>query len=81
MGTHNNALLTGKAASFPLAQPNSLLTETEVAAILSVTVSALRRWRFESRGPKFTKVGKLVRYRREDVESWLNKQPAGGAVQ
>jgi predicted DNA-binding transcriptional regulator AlpA len=56
-----------------------LLNEKEVAALLGVTVHALRRWRFEGRGPRFSRVeGRLVRYRPEDVESWLAAQPVGG---
>ena len=41
--------------------------EKQVAATLSCTVSALRRWRLEGKGPKLTKIGKLVRYR----EDWV----------
>ncbi len=62
-----------------------LLTEHDVAAQLKISLAALRRWRCEARGPHFLKIastlgsrGGLVRYRREDVESWLAAQPTGG---
>jgi predicted DNA-binding transcriptional regulator AlpA len=52
-----------------------LMNEKQVAEFLAVTVHALRRWRFESRGPQFIKLeGRLVRYRQEDVEAWLAAQ-------
>ncbi len=57
--------------------PN-LLTEEQVAKQLSVSVASLRRWRLLNRGPKFLKVGSLVRYRPDDVERWLGELPTGG---
>ena len=51
-----------------------LLTETEVSKLLVVSVAALRRWRRESRGPRFVQPGgRLVRYRVQDVSAWLDE--------
>ena len=50
-----------------------LLNETQVAQLLCCTKSALRRWRREGRGPRFVKIGRLVRYRQEDVEDFINQ--------
>lgn len=58
--------------------PDSLLTETEVARHLRVSVACVRRWRLEHRGPRFFKIGSLVRYRPEDMEDWIDARPAGG---
>jgi hypothetical protein len=55
-----------------------LLTETEVSKQLHVSLACLRRWRLEKRGPAFVKIGQLVRYRPEDLESWLGTLPTGG---
>jgi predicted DNA-binding transcriptional regulator AlpA len=55
-----------------------LLQENEVAQLLTVSVAALRRWRVERRGPKYIKLGALVRYRRSDVELWISTRPFGG---
>jgi hypothetical protein len=55
-----------------------LLTEDDVAKQLHVSVASLRRWRLLQRGPRFHKVGVLVRYRPEDLEAWLAGQPTGG---
>lgn len=59
-----------------MAEP--LLTEIEVSRRLRVSVACVRRWRLERRGPRYVKVGSLVRYRDEDVERWLGGLPGGG---
>ncbi len=55
-----------------------LYTEQDVAEQLHISLASLRRWRLEKRGPRFIKVGSLVRYRPEDLEEWLLEQPTGG---
>ena len=57
----------------------NLLNENEVSKQIRVSLAALRRWRLEGRGPRFIKVGSLVRYRPEELETWLASQPAGGS--
>jgi hypothetical protein len=56
----------------------SLLTETEVSEHLKVSLACLRRWRLRKIGPRFVKVGPLVRYRPEDLDTWVAALPAGG---
>ena len=58
----------------------SFLTEQEVSKRLNISVATLRRWRLEKRGPMFVKVGSLVRYRPEDLDSWVASLPTGGTV-
>lgn len=53
---------------------NQLLTESEVAERLRVSLPAVRAWRFYRRGPQFIKVQSLVRYRASDVEAWLESR-------
>ena len=55
-----------------------LLTENDVSKRLNVSVASLRRWRLQGRGPAFLRVGCLVRYRPEDLDSWIAQLPAGG---
>ena len=57
-----------------------LLTESEVAGRLRVSLACLRRWRLERRGPRFLKVGSLVRYPAEELEYWIGSLPAGGTL-
>ena len=57
---------------------NTLLTEEDAVKRLRVSLASIRRWRLERPGPQL-KVGSLVRYRPEDLESWLASLPTGGA--
>jgi len=59
----------------------TLLTETEVAKQLRVSLAALRKWRVLNRGPQFLKIGSLVRYRQADINQWLESVPAGRGAQ
>jgi predicted DNA-binding transcriptional regulator AlpA len=49
-----------------------ILSEREVWEEYGFTIPFLRRARRERRGPRFLKVGKMVRYRRADVEAYLS---------
>lgn len=49
-----------------------LLSPTEVAELLGVTVGYLATRRFERKGPPFVKVGASVRYRTSDVVEWVD---------
>ena len=49
-----------------------VLNEREVWEEFGFTIPFLRRARRERRGPRFLKVGKMVRYRRADVEAYLS---------
>lgn len=48
-----------------------LLGVEEAAAILGTTPATLRNWRYRGEGPISFKVGRLVRYRPEELERWL----------
>lgn len=49
-----------------------LIDERALAARLGVSCSTIQSWRYASRGPRFLKIGRLVRYRRSDVEEFLS---------
>jgi excisionase family DNA binding protein len=51
-----------------------LWTEQQTADYLQVAVGTLRRWRAEGTGPRALRVGRTVRYRKGDVEDWLERQ-------
>ncbi len=59
-------------------QIEALLDERDVARWIRVSVATLRYWRGEGRGPRYRKIGQLVRYAPADVREWLNSRPAGG---
>jgi excisionase family DNA binding protein len=51
-----------------------LWTEQETADYLQVAVGTLRRWRTEGTGPPALRVGRTIRYRRSDVDRWLERE-------
>lgn len=51
-----------------------LLTTAEAAQVLGVQPQSLAVWRLRGENLPFIKVGRLVRYRRSDVEKWLEAQ-------
>lgn len=55
-------------------QGERLLTVEEVAEWLGVPVGTIYAWRYRSTGPASYKVGRHVRFRRADVERWLEDQ-------
>lgn len=49
-----------------------ILTPGEVADWLGVTVQALATWRYTRTGPTFTRLGRMVRYERAEVEAFID---------
>jgi predicted DNA-binding transcriptional regulator AlpA len=48
------------------------ITEVKAAHYLGVSGAVLRLWRSEGKGPRHFKAGeKLVRYRRADLDAWV----------
>lgn len=46
-------------------------TPAAVAEYMGVPVQTLAQWRYLKKGPTFIKTGRLIRYRRKDVDAWL----------
>lgn len=55
-----------------------LLWPEQVAEVLGVPTGTLANWRYQRRGPAFVKVGRHVRYRRHDVDAWIDRHVVGG---
>lgn len=53
---------------------NALVTSRQAAEILGVPEGTLGQWRFAGRGPKFVKVGRMVRYRVSDIDEYLEER-------
>jgi len=53
--------------------PDRLLTQKEAAEILSVSPLTLEAWRWQGKGPKYIKVGKLARYRESDIYAYIKE--------
>lgn len=52
-------------------QSVKLLTERDVYLEYGLSVPWQRRRRIERRGPRFLKLGRMIRYRRDDLEAFL----------
>lgn len=56
-----------------------LLTLADVAELMRVPPATLRYWRHLGTGPRSFRIGRHVRYYRDDVEAWLrNRRDASG---
>lgn len=53
-----------------------LLTVQQVADELQIPVRTLRDWAYRGIGPRRLRIGNHVRYRRSDLEEWLDTRYA-----
>lgn len=63
-------------------EPEQLLTQAQVATWLAVSPRTIRDWRTSNRGPRAVRVGGSLRYRRADVQAYIDsniEQTAGVA--
>lgn len=49
----------------------ALLKEQQAAEVLGCSVALLRKHRLFRKGPAFVKIGRLVRYRSEDLDAFI----------
>lgn len=71
---HHRHVLTSSLGNEHEAPRGRLLTAAEVAEFLGVPVNSLKMWRYRRTGPPWLKVGRHVRYRRGDLERWLDRR-------
>jgi excisionase family DNA binding protein len=50
---------------------DTYLTPREAATYLRTSPSTLAKRRLYGSGPAFTRIGRAVRYRREDLDAWM----------
>jgi excisionase family DNA binding protein len=55
---------------------DKLMTLTAVADYLGVPAATVYAWNSRGLGPTRYRVGKYVRYRRTDVDTWVDRQAA-----
>jgi excisionase family DNA binding protein len=54
-------------------QDKEFLTVDELARLLRVPKATIYRWRTTGNGPRGHKIGRYVRFRRAELESWLEE--------
>jgi hypothetical protein len=74
VSNENSTLL----ATVTVAGAPDLVDEATLAVRLGVSRSALQSWRYSGRGPRFIKLGRLVRYRIVDIDAYLAANTRGG---
>jgi excisionase family DNA binding protein len=62
-----------KVQTPPANQAGDLLTDSQAAALLSVETRTLRLWRHTRGLPHIRLTSKVIRYRRADVDAWLDR--------
>ncbi|TYT74320.1 helix-turn-helix transcriptional regulator [Desulfobotulus mexicanus] len=55
-------------------QNSEFLTTAQAADFLGLKKGTLEIWRVYGKGAAFIKMGRAVRYRREDLERWITDQ-------
>ncbi len=50
------------------------LTNSEAAEYLGLKIATLNKWRVYGDGPPFLKVGRLIQYRKSDLDAYLNER-------
>lgn len=48
-----------------------LLDQKAMCRILGISPKTAEVWRLRGRGPRFCKIGSLVRYRRQDIQAYI----------
>lgn len=51
-----------------------VLDDSEVAKLYGWSASTLRRWRCEGIGPRFIRDGRMVFYRRSDIDAYISSR-------
>ena len=51
-----------------------------LAALLGIPEATLKRWRTVGTGPDYFVTGRHVRYRRQDVDAWLETRRRGSTT-
>jgi excisionase family DNA binding protein len=64
----------GRTIMMPTSTQARLWSVQDVSDYLGVPVMTLYHWRRSGAGPRCAKIGRHLRYRVEDVESWLDEQ-------
>lgn len=63
--------------------PTELLNEVQAAAVLGTSIGTLQVWRSTGRYKiPFVKIGRNVRYKRSDLEAWIESRtrPTGATA-
>src|SRR5690349_9701241 len=77
--SHDNDPPTLSLVPSPETAPTTsdLIDEPTLATRLGVSRSTLQSWRYTGRGPRFIKLGRMIRYRNVDIDAYLRANTRG----
>jgi predicted DNA-binding transcriptional regulator AlpA len=62
-------------------QARTALSERESARYIGISAAVLRLWRSQEKGPRYFRAGeKLVRYRKSDLDLWIEQRLSAPAA-
>jgi len=64
----------------PVEIGSDLVDEARLAQRLGISRSTVQSWRYSGRGPRYIKIGRLIRYRNADVDAFLAANTRGNAA-
>jgi predicted DNA-binding transcriptional regulator AlpA len=73
-------MVTGSTGGLPQASQSALLTESQSANHLGISLSTLRRWRRKGIGPRHFFLGAILRYRISDLDEFVAQHTQRGKV-
>lgn len=68
----------GRAADLERLKRKQQLTASEVQALYGLNQDTMETWRCRGGGPDYVKVGKLVFYRHDDIQRFLDSRRVKG---
>lgn len=71
------SIIPAKALPFKI----NLMDSVQLADYLTNKPNTIEGWRIKGVGPRYIKIGRLVRYRLADVEEWLEAQARSSTSQ
>ena len=60
---------------------NALLDEREASTYLKISPRTVQSWRLTGDGPQFVKIGRVVRYRRSDLDAYITSRIVANTAQ
>ncbi len=52
----------------------TIINEREASKVLNIAAQTLRNWRYLQKGPPYIRAGGAIRYKTEDLKSWVDKK-------
>jgi hypothetical protein len=65
--------MAGNRVAAPIVHPGPIVTEKDAAPYCAVSIAFLRKCRARGTGPAFLRMGRTVRYLRDDLDAWLRQ--------